>query len=798
MENNLHGSGGLFGRPKQQQQVENKPDTARSISRGQVIEILCSGGKYGIEGLINGVESVYLDDTPLRANNIDNFKGIEVFERKGTPGQQILENFNSEIVSENAVGVEVRSNNPVTRSFINENTSAIRLRLSFVLNQAIKRDGQTVGTDGSSVQFKIFIREGTSNFVERANLTISGKYSEPFEKIWYFPVDTTQDEFFIRIERITGADNTDFRRVVRWESYSVVTETLLPFPRLAYVGLKFNAEDFGQSIPERKYKIGGMYLDIPSNAVVDTTDRGLNFTGNWNGLFTQATKAPADFFAIIWYLLTDEIDGVGDEIKPFMINRFDLYEISKYNNEFIPNGRGGFERRFLFNLAINQQQDGWKLIDSICSGCNVRRIEENGLNRFIQDRPSKISSIVTNADVEQGIFVYSSVDITNIATAVSVTYTDPETAKTKQELFSDASLIAQYGYRLKQIEAVGCTRRSQAIRMAKSVIYNECYETELVTFQSRGFAGLLSVGSVIAVADYNRHTLRIGGLVATGSTATIINLDYPVEIKNIEGFDENFYLILYPDIREAVRTGFFENGEQHYEQFGRNEGRFPNGYLLSISMPDMTVQIRRVTNAPGVYQSLTVDSPFPFIPEKHSNFLIINPEKSYDLYRIESKEFSDDSADVLTITAKQYSEFKWEKIERNLVLDEDRPRISGLNKPQPPQNVKGKLFVISGVDSLQYRIEINWQPSADNFIKNYYVSWSTSNGQEWAVESRVTNSNFFTLNTATQGSYIFRVRAENYLGVFSEYSTPTIPIAASRPQMRMTSVSGWFTVAFEF
>jgi tetratricopeptide (TPR) repeat protein len=41
------------------------------------------------------------------------------------------------------------------------------------------------------------------------------------------------------------------------------------------------------------------------------------------------------------------------------------------------------------------------------------------------------------------------------------------------------------------------------------------------------------------------------------------------------GFDETYYLQLYPDVAKAVAQGQFETGRQHFLSFGRREGRFP-------------------------------------------------------------------------------------------------------------------------------------------------------------------------------------------------------------------------------
>lgn len=773
----LFGAGGLFGKkPTQQKQTV---DSGRSISRGQVIEVLCSGGKYGIQGLLasdgNLKKAVYLDDTPIiTEQNIENFKGIEIYQRRGTPFQTPIEEFNSEIVSEESVSVEVKFGNPVTRTFVNENCTAIRVRLSFVLNQNKKKDGQVIDVIASSIQFKIFIKEGTNGaFVERGNIEVKGKYSEPYEKIWFYTVDATKDEFSIRIERLTSADSEDYKRVIRWESYSNITESILPFKQMAYVGLGFNAEDFGTSLPERKYSIGGEFLDIPTNSTIQL-DGGLVFSNNWDGFFkSELTQPCADVSWIIWRLLTDEIDGTGDEIKPYMIDRYSLYPISKYNNELIPDGYGGFERRFLFNGLINKPQDAWKLIDNILSSCNARRVWENGILKFIQDSPAPIYTAFTNSDVVDGTFTYSGIDITEQATAVQITWTEPQTGKTRQEFFSDAQLIRQFGYRLKQIEAVGCTRRSQAIRLGRAVVYSENYENEQVTFKSRTYGAFVPVGKVIAISDTYRFNKKLGGIVRPASTATLVKLDAQIQINNLAGFDENFYLLLYPDIREAIRQGVFTNAFAHYQQYGISEGRKPNGYLLMCLLSNAQIEIRYISNQPGLYSELTVDVPFSEIPAPNSTYIVVSPEIPVMLYRVEAKEIDNDDKDVVTLTCKQYAPYKWDKIERGFNLGSSvavsQSVVSSVN---PPSNL-ARYFFYSSTDST-YTINLSWRVSTlDNgntntFVNQYKVSYKV-NDSDWLYEFTTMSPNY-SIKTNQQGLYYFRVQALTINGLVSEWS----------------------------
>ena len=148
--------------------------------------------------------------------------------------------------------------------------------------------------------------------------------------------------------------------------------------------------------------------------------------------------------------------------------------------------------------------------------------------------------------------------------------------------------------------------------MGRAILYSEANETELVSFKARDFAAYIPVGSVIAISDINLLGISLGGLVKTASTTTV-TFETPIEIKVVSGFNEQFYLALYPDVREAIRNGVVPNGLAHYQQHGISEGRIPNGYLIYLVDSLFNIVVRRITNSPGNYTTLNFAS-ISFIP----------------------------------------------------------------------------------------------------------------------------------------------------------------------------------------
>ena len=89
------------------------PDSLSSKQYAHFVDLICEGE---IEGLVDGLKSIYFDDVPLMAaNGSMNFSGVVVDTRNGTQNQDYIPGF-SQVESEIAVGIKVAYDTPVTRS----------------------------------------------------------------------------------------------------------------------------------------------------------------------------------------------------------------------------------------------------------------------------------------------------------------------------------------------------------------------------------------------------------------------------------------------------------------------------------------------------------------------------------------------------------------------------------------------------------------------------------------------------------------------------------------------------------
>jgi predicted phage tail protein len=136
------------------------PDSLRSKQYARVVDLISEGE---IVGLVDGLKSVYLDDTPLmNPDGSYNFSGVTIDTRNGTQDQPYIPGFGA-IESETAVGAEIKNGTAVVRTITNENADAVRVTIS--IPQLTYQDTQTGDLVGSAVQIAIDVQTNGGGFV---------------------------------------------------------------------------------------------------------------------------------------------------------------------------------------------------------------------------------------------------------------------------------------------------------------------------------------------------------------------------------------------------------------------------------------------------------------------------------------------------------------------------------------------------------------------------------------------------------------------------------------------------------
>ena len=494
------GKGGGGGRTP----VEAK-ETSRSKQLVKIIDVISDGE---IEGLSDGMKSVYFDNTPVQNKDGSyNFNNVQLEGRVGSQVQDVIAGFNTS-EKEVSVGTQVRKNLPITRTITDSKVSRLRLTIGV---QSLFNQAENGDTSGTTVELVVTI--GSQSYP----VSINGKYSSQYLQQHTFD-NLPQVPFLVKVERVTDDSKTQrLQNNTVWSSYTEIIDTEFTYPNTALIGVKFDSEYFS-NIPSRTYDLLGLRVKVPSN--YDTRTR--KYTGMWDGTFkVDWTDNPA---WILYDVVTSKRYGLGNRLGDFGADKWTLYQVSQYCDQLVPDGFGGQEPRFTCNAWLTEQRSAYDVINDICSIFRAMPIWNGQQLTVVMDRPADPVWTYTTANVENGEFNYTFSAKKARHNAIQVEYSDKDNGYEKAiEYVSDDEEIRKHGLNVKKITAFGCTSRGQAHRTGLWLLQTEKLETKTVTF-TVGTEGLMHVpGDIIKVADTYYAGTNIGGrvLAINGKTVTL-------------------------------------------------------------------------------------------------------------------------------------------------------------------------------------------------------------------------------------------------------------------------------------
>lgn len=474
--------------------VEAK-ETSRSKQLVKIVEVISEGE---VEGLADGMKSVYFDNTPVQNKDGSyNFNNVQLEGRVGSQVQDVIAGFNTS-EKEVSVGTQVRKNLPITRTVTDSKVSRLRLTIGV---QSLFSQAENGDTNGTTVELVITI--GSQSYP----VSISGKYSSQYLQQHTFD-NLPPVPFTVKVERVTEDSKSQrLQNNTVWSSYTEIIDTKFTYPNTALIGVKFDSEYFS-NIPARTYDLLGLRVKVPSN--YDTRTR--KYTGMWDGTFkTDWTDNPA---WILYDVVTSKRYGLGNRLGEFGADKWALYQVSQYCDQLVPDGFGGQEPRFTCNAWLTEQRSAYDVINDICSIFRAMPVWNGQQLTVVMDRPSAPVWTYTNANVEKGEFNYTFSAKKARHNAIQVEYADKDNGYEKAiEYVSDDESIRRNGLNVKKITAFGCTSRGQAHRTGLWLLQTEKLETKTVSFVV-GAEGLMHVpGDIIKVADTYYAGTNVGGRV---------------------------------------------------------------------------------------------------------------------------------------------------------------------------------------------------------------------------------------------------------------------------------------------
>lgn len=711
-------------------------DDLKSTQQLSVIDALSEGP---IVGPVNGLQSVLINNTPVvDADGNSNIHGVTVVYQVGETPQAPPEGFEAS-GAETVLGVEVKHDNPVTRTVVSENID--RLRFTFGV-QMLQETTDKGDRNPSSVNLLIqFQRSGIWN--TEFDITINGKITTQY--LASVVADNLPPRpFSVRMVRVTPDSTTDrLQNKTLWSSYTEIIDIRQGYPGTAVAGLLVDAEQFGSQQVTRNYHLRGRIFQVPSNYDPDTR----TYTGLWDGTLKPAyTNNPA------WCtmdILTHPRYGLGRRIGVADVDKWALYAIAQYCDQPVPDGFGGTEPRMTLNAYMTSQRKAYDVLADFCSVMRCMPVWNGSRMTFVQDRPSDKAWTYTNGNVVGGRFKYSFSALKDRHNAIEVRYTDPLNGwQTSTELVEDHASQIRYGRNLLKMDAFGCTSRGQAHRTGLWVMMTELLETQTVDF-SVGAEGLRHTpGDIIEVCDNDYAGASIGGRITDLDISTrTLTLDREITL---------------PESGAAT---------------------------LNIVGPDGTPFSTEIQSQPA--PDRVVLKVMPETVQPYSIWGLKLPSLKRRLFRCVRIKENDDG--TYAITAVQHVPEKESIVDNGTHFDPLPGTTNGIIPPAVQH-----LVVDTDNDSILYQAKAKWDTPRVVKGVRFVVRLTTGSGKEGdpvrLVTTATTSETEYAFHELPLGDYTLTVRAINGFGQQGEPASVAFSIQAPEAPSTIEMAPGYFQI----
>ncbi|WP_312772787.1 TipJ family phage tail tip protein [Pseudomonas rhodesiae] len=688
----IHGAKGGESKPKSPVEA---PDSLRSTN---VAKILIAVGEGEFDGTPTA-RDIFLDNTPIQdASGNFNFTNVKWDWRPGSVEQSYIPGIPS-VDNETSLNIELRSGTPWVQSLTNLQLSAARIRLATPRLASQDAEGN-IG--GYSIQYAVDVATDGGAYQEVLVGAMTGKTTTRYERSLRVDLPPATSGWLIRVRRITPNQNTDkIADSLFIAGYTQVIDAKLRYPNTALLFIEFDAEQF-TNIPAVTVKCKARRWQVPSN--YDPVAR--TYTGAWDGTMKEAwTNNPA---WITYGICTQDRFGLGRRIKPWMVDKWELYRIAQYCDQMVPNGADGVEPRFLCDMNLQGKADAWSLLRDIAGIYRGMTYWAQGQLVMQADMPraQDIDYVFTRSNVIDGKISYGSASAKTRFTRCLVSYDNPlNNYDTDVTVYSDLPLQRRLGDKPTEISAIGCTRASEAQRRAKWLVLSN-NQDRTISFRT-GMEGRIPLpGFIIPVADSLLAGREIGGRIAAAA-GKVITLDRDTMAKAGDRL-----VINLPG--------------------GRAEGRT----VESVSGRNVTVTVA-YSEAPAAQLQWAIDADDLAIPLYRVMRTARTPEGDYD------------------ISALQYEPSKFPSIDTGARLEERPISVIPITVVPAPASVTITSNVSIDQGLAISTMNISW-PAVTGAVA-YDVEWRKDSGN-WIKVQR-TGSTSVDVTGIYSGAYLVRVRS---------------------------------------
>ncbi|HFK2113763.1 TPA: phage tail protein [Pseudomonas aeruginosa] len=704
VQQHLTGRKGGSSKPKQPSIAR---DSLQSVATAKLL--LAVGEGEFAEGPSD--QDIYLDNTPLMdASGNVNFPNVKWEWRSGSVDQDYIPGIPS-VENETTVNVELRSDTPWVRSVTNTQLSAVRLRFAW---PALQKQESSGDVNGYRIEYAVDVSTDGGAYQQVLLDAVDGKTTSRYERSQRIDLPAATTGWQVRVRRITSNQNSSLiADTMLIAGLTEVIDAKLRYPNTALLYIEFSAEQFS-NIPAVTVECKARKVQVPT-----TYDPELRtYTGVWDGSFKSAwTNNPA---WITYDISTNARFGLGKRIKPWMVDKWELYKIAQYCDQLVPDGKGGQEPRFLCDLNLQSRSQAWTLLRDIAAIYRGMSYWAQGqlVSQADMPRTADFDYVFTRANVIDGKMTYGAASARTRYSRALVSYDNPaNNYDTDVTGYSDAPLLRRYGDNPVELSAIGCTRESEAQRRGKWAVLTSVQD-RTITFAT-GMEGRIPLpGYIIPVADSLLAGREIGGRISAVA-GRVVTLDRVTQAKA--------------------------------------------GDRLIINLPSGRAEGRTVQSVNG--KAVTVTAAYSEAPEPELCWALDADDLAVQLYRVMSTKRDDNGQ--WTINGLQYEPSKFDHIDTGARLEERPISIIPVTTVQPPASVtlSSRWTIDQGL--AVSTMTITW-PAVEGAVA-YDVEWKKDSGNWIRLPRAGTTS--VDVTSIYAGGYLARVRAVSAFDITSVWKS---------------------------
>ncbi|MGU5158909.1 phage tail protein, partial [Pseudomonas aeruginosa] len=597
------------------------------------------------------------------------------------------------------------------RSVTNTQLSAVRLRFAW---PALQKQESSGDVTGYRIEYAVDVSTDGGAYQQVLLDAVDGKTTSRYERSQRIDLPAATTGWQVRVRRITPNQNSSLiADTMLIAGLTEVIDAKLRYPNTALLYIEFSAEQFS-NIPAVTVECKARKVQVPT-----TYDPELRtYTGVWDGSFKSAwTNNPA---WITYDISTNARFGLGKRIKPWMVDKWELYKIAQYCDQLVPDGKGGQEPRFLCDLNLQSRSQAWTLLRDIAAIYRGMSYWAQGqlVSQADMPRTADFDYVFTRANVIDGKMTYGAASARTRYSRALVSYDNPaNNYDTDVTGYSDAPLLRRYGDNPVELSAIGCTRESEAQRRGKWAVLTSVQD-RTITFAT-GMEGRIPLpGYIIPVADSLLAGREIGGRISAVA-GRVVTLDRVTQAKA--------------------------------------------GDRLIINLPSGRAEGRTVQSVNG--KAVTVTAAYSETPEPELCWALDADDLAVQLYRVMSTKRDDNGQ--WTINGLQYEPSKFDHIDTGARLEERPISIIPVTTVQPPASVtlSSRWTIDQGL--AVSTMTITW-PAVEGAVA-YDVEWKKDSGNWIRLPRAGTTS--VDVTGIYAGGYLARVRAVSAFDITSVWKS---------------------------